>query len=124
MQIVEVRKGAEEVVVRNTSPVTVTLEGWKMCSILGNQPHIPVAGVLAPGATLVLPSGRNPNDEIWRNDLKDDGALYDGSGRLVSYWSDPEPRTATPRREVSQRQSTMKITWVVKVLSTVNGVKR
>src|SRR6266540_4210441 len=46
--IVNVNKGAEVVTLKNVSPDAVSLDGWHMCSITGNQEH-PVGGPLAPG---------------------------------------------------------------------------
>ena len=85
--IVNINKVTETVTVRNmTTGDTIDLTGWKMCSITGNHHH-PLDGSspLGPGSTLSFTNGGGP---IWNNTNRDDGALYDPQGRLVSYWFD------------------------------------
>jgi hypothetical protein len=82
VQIITVDKGAETVTLKNVSPDAVSLDGWHMCSIRGNQEH-PVGGPLAPGETKTFPG---PAGNIWSNSEDDDGALYNSQGQLVSYW--------------------------------------
>lgn len=53
-----------------------------MCSILGNQFH-PIGGVLQPGEEHSFPGSEG---NIWNNSQRDDGALYDAEGRLISYY--------------------------------------
>jgi hypothetical protein len=84
VRIVGIDKQAETVTLRNVSPDPVDLTGWRMCSILGNQFH-PIGGVLQPGAAFTFPG---PEGNIWNNNERDDGALYDAEGRLVSYYKD------------------------------------
>lgn len=81
--IARVDKGDEIVYLENVSPDPVNLDGWKMCSIKGNQ-QIPVSGLLAPGETRQFPS----NGTIWNNSETDNGALYNENNQLVSYWVD------------------------------------
>lgn len=85
VDIVAIDKGAETVTLRNVSPETIDLTNWTMCSILANQLH-PVSGTLAPGETRVFPG---PAGNIWNNSQRDDGALYNPNGQLVSYFVDP-----------------------------------
>jgi micrococcal nuclease len=82
------KAGFPEVVrLQNTSTSSVNLDGWRMCSIKGNQEHTGVGGMLEPGETRDYPyTGSGP---IWNNTERDDGALYTPDGRLVSYWTDP-----------------------------------
>jgi hypothetical protein len=91
VRVVTVLKDAnpESVRLQNTSGQTVNLSGWAMCSILGSQIHQGISGTLAPGETKDYP--RPGTNFIWNNQFKDDGALYDPQGRLVSYWDDPDP---------------------------------
>jgi hypothetical protein len=77
-------KRGELVTLRNVSAEAVDLTGWHLCSIKGNQ-EVPVGGVLAPGATQTFPSA---DGTIWNNSERDDAALYNASGQLVSYWED------------------------------------
>ena len=86
MQIVAVDKAAEIVTLKNVSTNTVSLEDWNMCSINGNQEHDQIYGTLAPGQTRNFPNtGDGP---IWNDTQRDDGALYNAAGFLVSYWVD------------------------------------
>jgi hypothetical protein len=85
--IVRVLKDTEVVVLQNVSSTTVSLAGWRMCSIRGNQEHIVISGSLAPGETRNFAYTGIGN--IWNNTLQDDGALYNELGQLVSYWNDP-----------------------------------
>ena len=85
VQIVGIDKGAEVVRLKNVSDAAVDLTGWKMCSITGNQLHEGIGGTLAPGETKGF---GHPGGPIWNNSEKDDGALYNASGQLVSYWND------------------------------------
>jgi hypothetical protein len=84
VQITAIDKGAETVMLKNVSPDPVDLAGWHMCSIKGNQEH-PIGGTLAPGQVQSFPG---PTGNIWSNSDKDDGALYNAQGQLVSYWND------------------------------------
>jgi micrococcal nuclease len=82
VQIVAINKGAETVTLKNVSPDPVSLDGWRMCSIKGNQLHEGIGGVLAPGEAKEF---GHPGGQIWNNSEEDDGALYNAEGQLVSY---------------------------------------
>jgi hypothetical protein len=84
VQIARIDKGAETVTLKNVSPDSVDLTGWRMCSIKGNQEH-PISGALAPGEERTFPG---PTGNIWSNSDRDDGALYNQNGQLVSYVRD------------------------------------
>ena len=88
VQIVAVLKAAdpEVVLLTNVSQDSVDLAGWTMCSVLGGQTHRGLAGVIAAGDTLRF--ARTGEAPIWNNVERDDGALFDSHGRLVSYWND------------------------------------
>ena len=85
VKIVGIDKRAEVVRLQNVSGAPVDLGGWRMCSLTGNQEHSPLGGVLNPGETRDF---GHSGDQIWNNSSRDDGALYDAEGRLVSYWND------------------------------------
>ncbi len=84
VRIIAIDKAAETVTLQNISPAQVRLDGWIMCSIKGNQQH-PIAGTLNPGESRTFPG---PEGLIWNNQERDDGALYNQNGQLVSYWRD------------------------------------
>jgi hypothetical protein len=84
VQIVHIDKEREVVALKNVSPEAVSLDGWHMCSIRGNQEH-PIGGSLAPGEQKEFPG---PAGNIWSNSERDDGALYNQNGQLVSYLED------------------------------------
>ncbi len=83
--IVSIDKDAETVRLRNVSAAPVRLDGWTMCSIRGGQQQSDIGGVLQPGEQRDY---RQRGSSIWSNSDRDDGALYDAQGQLVSYWQD------------------------------------
>jgi hypothetical protein len=83
-----VNKRSEVVRLVNVTDSPAPLDGWRICSIRGNQLHATLEGVLAGGATLDVVS--EAGDNIWNNNDRDDGALYDANGALVSYWKDED----------------------------------
>jgi len=86
VRIVKVNKVTEVVTLQNVSTRTVSVEDWNMCSINGNQEHDQIFGTLAPGQIRDFPNtGGSP---IWDDNARDDGALYNAAGFLVSYWID------------------------------------
>lgn len=86
VRIVKVNKTSEVVTLQNLSGAFVSVEDWNMRSLNGNQEHDQIGGVLAPGQTRDFPNtGGGP---IWADSQRDDGALYDATGALVSYWID------------------------------------
>jgi len=88
VRIVTVYKAANPEVVRlqNVSAWAVDLTGWHVCSINGNQEHDGIGGALSPGEVRDFPY--TDVGFIWNNSERDDGALYNASGQLVSYWVD------------------------------------
>lgn len=87
VQIVDVYKQRfpEMVTLQNVSNGVVDLTDWHMCSLNGEQQHRGLAGQLQPGETRDFVNVGNP---IWDDESQDDGALFDPSGRLISYWKD------------------------------------
>lgn len=82
VRIVALDKLAERVRLQNVSDAPVNLDGWTLCSMRGGEVQAGVGGTLAPGATRDFV---NPGEPIWSNSNRDDAALYDPDGRLVSY---------------------------------------
>jgi hypothetical protein len=83
--IVSIDKDAETVRLKNVSAAPVRLDGWTMCSIRGGQQQSDIGGVLQPGEQRDY---RQRGSSIWSTSDRDDGALYDAQGQLVSYWQD------------------------------------
>lgn len=89
MRIVAINKAAnpENVVIKNVSAGDVNVSGWRICSITGNQIHAVLSGSIGAGVQTTVNS--YANGPIWNNSSRDDGALYNASGGLVSYLVDP-----------------------------------
>lgn len=85
VQIVAIDKRAEVVVLVNLGEEAVNLDGWRMCSLRGDQEH-PIGGTLQSGEVREF---RNSGETIWSNTEQDNGALYNEAGVLISYWRDP-----------------------------------
>lgn len=85
IRIVAIDKVAETVTLVNVGDTPFDLAGWTLCSIRGTQTHTPLEGAITPGEERVFP---NASGNVWSNSERDDGALYDPQGRLVSYWVD------------------------------------
>ena len=86
VRIVNVDKVAEVVTLQNISDKTISLEDWNMCSLGTNQDHDQIFGTIAPGQTRSFPNVGDPN--VWNDNQRNDGALYNAAGFLVSYWVD------------------------------------
>jgi hypothetical protein len=76
----------EAVRLQNRSTVAINISGWHLCSINGNQEHTGIGGVLSPGEARDF--AYTGSGFIWNNTERDDGALYNAAGQLVSYWID------------------------------------
>lgn len=98
VRIVTVFKSAnpETVRLQNVSGQAVNLNGWLMCSITGSQTHAVLSGTLAAGETRDFAS--TASGPIWNNSSRDDGALYNAGGVLISYWIDPIGSLGSARR--------------------------
>lgn len=78
----------EVVELENVSNEPVSLDGWQVVSVRAFQIHRGIGGMLMPGERKAFPyTGRG---NMWNNRERDDGALYDPTGKLISYWSDTE----------------------------------
>lgn len=92
--IVSIDKAKENVVIKNQGTSSIDLNGWKLVSEKGSQQYIFKAYGLSPGQTISVISGNDvlagageilwTTDNIWNNYEDDPGALYDGTGNLVS----------------------------------------
>ncbi|GAB4446340.1 MAG: hypothetical protein OHK0015_49460 [Chloroflexi bacterium OHK40] len=85
VRIIALDKRAEVVRLENVGAAPVNLDGWLICSVRGGEPQAGLSGTLAPGEARDF---ANPGAPIWSNSNRDDAALYNPSGLLVSYWED------------------------------------
>ncbi|NJM06734.1 lamin tail domain-containing protein [Candidatus Gracilibacteria bacterium] len=86
VDIVAINDSTEVVTLKNVSAEAVSLDGWIMCSVKGNQRHDGISGALAPGEQRDF-NYTGPGT-IWNNSEPDPGALYNPQGQLISYWAD------------------------------------
>jgi hypothetical protein len=86
VRIVGVDKVAEIVTLQNISDKTISLEDWNMCSLGTHQDHDQIFGTIGPGQTRTFPN--TGGSLIWADNQRDDAALYNAAGFIVSYWVD------------------------------------
>ena len=79
-------KAAETVTLVNVTSDPIDLTGWTLCSVGGGQRHERLGGVLGPKQSLTFK--HQGSSAIWDDDRRDDAALYDPAGQLISYWYD------------------------------------
>jgi hypothetical protein len=85
VRILDINKETEVFALQNVGTVPVDLGEWVMCSMNGSQELDRMRGALEPGQTrrFVFPGAG-----VWSNTQRDDGALYNARGQLISYWFD------------------------------------
>lgn len=98
--LIEVDKSAELVTIKNTSNEPVTLDGWKLVSVRGNQTYPFDPYVLNPQQKIVISSADEPPSDssvlewgeqnIWNNRESDPAELYNAYNELVSVWEDEQ----------------------------------
>jgi hypothetical protein len=94
VEIIKVDEKDEVVTIQNNSSEGISLSGWRLVSVEGNQEFIfPDGTVLDPGETIDIISGKNakagPGVIIWTtaniwNNNGDPAELYDDKGELIS----------------------------------------
>jgi hypothetical protein len=88
--ISNVDKSAEIVTIKNTGGSDVSLSGWVLVSVTGNQRYTFPSYTLKAGASVTVASGKATGDlkwttsYVWNNDSSDPAQLYDSAGNLVS----------------------------------------
>lgn len=85
VRIVGLDKAGEQVELEHTGDAPVSLDGWLLCSVRGNEAQGGLGGTMEPGQRRVFANSGQP---IWSNSSQDDAALFDSTGQLVSYWAD------------------------------------
>jgi hypothetical protein len=83
VRILWVNKETEVFALQNVSDAPVDLRGWVMCSVSDSQRYDAMNVTLAPGE---IKRFVFPGAAIWKNEERDDGALYNPQGQLISYW--------------------------------------
>lgn len=90
VRIAAIDKGNETVTLENVTDQAVDLTGWRVCSVYAasepGQEHNGISGTLGSRARATF--DRPQSDNIWNNEIRDDGALFDPAGTLMSYWVD------------------------------------
>jgi hypothetical protein len=86
LRITILNKFTEEVVIENRSDEMIDLTGWKLCSLTSKRQHLILPGTtIEPRGAAFIPRSNTP---VWDDRQRDDGALYDPSGRLIAYYID------------------------------------
>jgi len=88
-----VDKAAELVTIKNNGTSDVTLTGWVLVSVTGNQRYTFPSYTLKAGGKVTVASGGASGDliwtgsYIWNNSSSDPAQLYDSQGSLVSTYA-------------------------------------
>jgi hypothetical protein len=83
VRILWVNKETEVFALQNVSDRPIDLRGWTMCSVSDSQRYDAMNVTLAPTE---IKRFVFPGAAIWKNEERDDGALYNPQGQLISYW--------------------------------------
>jgi hypothetical protein len=78
-------KQEETVELWNVTGSEIDLDGWVLCSVNGNEMHTPFGGTLDAGEKKRFTHTAAP---IWDDTVRDDAALFNAEGELISYWVD------------------------------------
>jgi len=97
IEILDLDKKAEYIIIKNTGDNSVNLMGWTILSVRGEQDFTFSDFVLAPNATVkVGDSSKNPDVDFhwldgrgtWNNSKSDPAELYNLNGELVNRYND------------------------------------
>lgn len=94
-----VDKRAEFVTITNTTDQAISLTGWKLVSVRGNQIYTFKEFTLDPKEKVIISSSEEPiyssftvfqwgEENIWNNSESDPAELYNTYNELVSIWED------------------------------------
>ncbi|MBD2871472.1 thermonuclease family protein [Paenibacillus arenilitoris] len=97
--LIEVDKRAELVTITNTSQEPVSLNGWKLVSVRGNQTYPFAEFELKAQHKVIVSSADEPDahgydvlawgaSDIWNNAESDPAELYNAYNELVAVWED------------------------------------
>ena len=88
---VEYRGSDEYVELKNTGRTPVSLDGWRILSVRGEQVYHLSDFILQPGGTISIHSGKDAIEIVWtyayiHNNRGDAVSVFDSSGDLVDYF--------------------------------------
>jgi hypothetical protein len=83
VRILEVNKETEVFALQNVGDVPIDLSGWVICSVNGVQQFGQMNVTVQPGE---IKRFVYPGAAVWDNNQRDDAALYNTQGQLISYW--------------------------------------
>lgn len=87
VSITAIFKGSDAAHLRNRTSEPIALTGWTLCSVTNNGGWDLTGATIGAGETLII---SRPQDPIWRTAPgSPQGALYDGSGKLIAYYQGP-----------------------------------
>ncbi|CAM3951363.1 thermonuclease family protein [Paenibacillus alkaliterrae] len=97
--VIEVDKRAELVTITNTTNESITMDGWKLVSVRGNQTYPFGPYELAPKQKVLISSAEESEapvtnalewgaSNIWNNSESDPAELYNANNELVAVWED------------------------------------
>ena len=96
VEISELDKKAEYIVISNSNPQSIDLTGWKIVSVLGNQSFtFPAFSLEANASVKIGDSAENPDVTFhwldgggtWNNSKSDPAELYNNNGELVDIYN-------------------------------------
>jgi hypothetical protein len=85
IRILSLDKETEVFALQNVSDTPVDLTGWTLCSVNGVQQHNGMNVLIQPTE---IKRFVYPGAAVWSNEERDDAALYNPQGQLISYWFD------------------------------------
>lgn len=97
IKITELDKKAEFIELQNISDKTISLVGWKIVSVKGNQTFVFSEGELEADAKIKIGDAKKNKDidfnwlegkGIWNNSKSDPAEVYDEKGKLVARYND------------------------------------
>jgi hypothetical protein len=83
IRILDVDKETEVFSLQNVGDAPIDLSGWVICSVNGVQQFDQMNVVIQPGE---IKRFVYPGAAVWDNNQRDDAALYNTQGQLISYW--------------------------------------
>ncbi|WP_424765879.1 thermonuclease family protein [Paenibacillus sp. sgz302251] len=97
--LIEVDKRGEMVTIINSTNEPITLDGWKLVSVRGNQTYKFIPYILKPEQEVIISSADEYDEyadnvldwgstNIWNNKESDPAELYNANNELMAVWED------------------------------------